>query len=199
MLDLSKVYAYGQFITNSLWNEFRALVEAKFNAGIASSDIAAGGVALSNLANQYAAISSVDRITAPGLLSNDPDQGIWYAANTPPLLLATVYSSYLRNLTTYRSPCDFTLESCWCQTFGGASAGRARLYRKTLTGSFGYLAGTHLEAHVDDPDETVGNLATGLSLSINEGDLLSWRTDGIISSSNLPLVVGFAGKAPHQP
>ena len=52
MLDLSKVYAYGQFITNSLWNEFRALLEAKFDAGITSSDIAAGGVSLANLANQ---------------------------------------------------------------------------------------------------------------------------------------------------
>ena len=116
MLDLSSVYAKaGQFITYTLWNQLRALIQDKFTAGIESADIAAGGVANSNLANKYAPISCVDRITPPGLDNFDAGAhaGAWYQGTVPPDLKIAVFDGYAENLTMYRAPRDFTLEAVW--------------------------------------------------------------------------------------
>ena len=176
-------------------------IAAYLSGNALGSDFLALSIPNSRLANKYVPISVVDRITPPGLHGNDPDTGSWYVGNIPPELLLAAFDGYGANLTMYRAPCAFTLETIWCQNFSGDTGGKCQLWRKPLAGAFAPLAGTILDIIDTDPLVANNNLTTGLSLSISEGSLLAWRTDadgGTMHAGRLPLVVGFSGKAELQ-
>ena len=188
VVDLDKVYA-----------DLLALV-AYLSGNALGADFLAASIPSSRLANKYVPISSVDRITDPGL--NDyvaPFGGGWW--DGPPVLLASKFDGYAENLTMWRAPVNFTLKAVWCQTFTGNGMGHVQLWRQTLGAAWLPLAETILSNEVTAPLVATGNLKTGLTRSIYTGDLLAWRLDadgGSMSSAMLPIGVGFSGKAELQ-
>ena len=185
MLDLSKVYAYGQFITNSLWNEFRALLEAKFNAGITSSDIAAGGVSLANLANQKSILSVLGSIKEPGT-------GHGWA-------IETQYTGYSHVFASFKAPADMVITEVWLQTQTSNGNGEFKLMIGPNGGPYAVVDATHMYSDRLPPWTLGENLVSGLSVAVAAGEIVGWGCDDVSTWADLPVDVGFSALVAHQP
>jgi len=189
LLNLSAERAsVGQTITHTLWNNLITKLLALLNGGISSPNIAAAGVANSNLANKYHSVVSETKIVPPGALSAGPGDGDWWDVIANNVALGLNYNvGYVADLTRFVAPSAFTLTNVWTRTLHNSAAGDVKLFINGVA-----QAATLMNTSL------AGAAVAGLAIAVSSGDVLSWRAVGIPFTYNLPIVVGFSGKAEHR-
>lgn len=199
-LSLSSLRAnVGMTISEGLWN----LLLSKLNAwstGLDSANLAAGGVANSNLASKYHSVVVVDKITPPGMPTDTLD-GWWNSAwNTGPNVapynntLGLEYAlAFSADHTVFYAPAAMTITEVWTRTLADTASGNVQLWRYPAGGGAAVALSASLACNV-----AAVNHSSGLALAVGVGDQLCWRCSGVGRSSNLPIVVGFSAKVEHR-
>lgn len=199
-LSLSSLRAnVGMTISEGLWNLLLTKL-VTWSTGLDSSNLAALGVANSNLASKYHSVIQTDIIHNPGMPRNAIAgwwAGAWNVAGAVfPLdnsLGAQFSGAFTADHTVFVAPATMIITEVWTQTMSSVAAGNVQLWKHPAGGGAAVALSGILACSSAGP-----NQSTGLALAVAVGDLLCWRLDLVTQAHTLPIAVGFSAKVEHR-